>query len=106
MGLGPGARVLEIGCGTGQATVPLAERGCELVASGHFGPARFHRYERDLTYPINEYLEVLMTYSGHLALPPPARRGLLDCIARLIDQHGGSITKRYLTELRYAYRIA
>ena len=31
-GLGPGRRVLEIGCGTGQATVPLAERGCEIVA--------------------------------------------------------------------------
>src|SRR5690349_15130736 len=31
-GLGPGARVLEIGCGTGQATVPLAERGCRIVA--------------------------------------------------------------------------
>ncbi|HYU17128.1 MAG TPA: class I SAM-dependent methyltransferase, partial [Chloroflexota bacterium] len=25
-------RVLEIGCGTGQATVPRAERGCEIVA--------------------------------------------------------------------------
>src|SRR5687767_13722173 len=31
-GIGPGCRVLEIGCGTGQATVPLAERGCEVVA--------------------------------------------------------------------------
>src|ERR687885_2663713 len=29
--IGPGCRVLEIGCGTGQATVPLAERGCEIV---------------------------------------------------------------------------
>jgi len=28
----PGARVLEIGCGTGQATVPLAERGYRIVA--------------------------------------------------------------------------
>jgi SAM-dependent methyltransferase len=27
-----GARVLEIGCGTGQATVSLAERGCHVVA--------------------------------------------------------------------------
>ncbi len=26
-GLSPGDRILEIGCGTGQATVPLAERG-------------------------------------------------------------------------------
>ncbi|MEE1833758.1 class I SAM-dependent methyltransferase [Streptomyces sp. SP17KL33] len=27
-----GSRVLEIGCGTGQATVPLAERGCRITA--------------------------------------------------------------------------
>lgn len=31
-GLAPGARVLEIGCGTGQATLPLAERGLEVTA--------------------------------------------------------------------------
>jgi SAM-dependent methyltransferase len=31
-GTGPGCRALEIGCGTGQATVPLAARGCEVVA--------------------------------------------------------------------------
>ncbi|MGH2356127.1 MAG: class I SAM-dependent methyltransferase [Chloroflexota bacterium] len=30
--IGPGRRVLEIGCGTGKATVPLAARGCEIVA--------------------------------------------------------------------------
>ncbi|MGW5640022.1 class I SAM-dependent methyltransferase [Streptomyces sp. NPDC003832] len=28
----PGSRVLEIGCGTGQATMPLAERGCRITA--------------------------------------------------------------------------
>jgi SAM-dependent methyltransferase len=31
-GIGPGSRVLEIGPGTGQATLPLAERGCRVVA--------------------------------------------------------------------------
>ena len=30
-GIGPGCRVLEIGPGTGQATLPLARRGCELI---------------------------------------------------------------------------
>jgi SAM-dependent methyltransferase len=30
--IGPGSRVLEIGPGTGQATAPLAERGCRVVA--------------------------------------------------------------------------
>jgi 16S rRNA A1518/A1519 N6-dimethyltransferase RsmA/KsgA/DIM1 with predicted DNA glycosylase/AP lyase activity len=31
-GIGPGCRVLKIGCGTGQATLPLAERGCVITA--------------------------------------------------------------------------
>jgi SAM-dependent methyltransferase len=30
-GLVPGSRIVEIGCGTGQATLPLAERGLEIV---------------------------------------------------------------------------
>jgi SAM-dependent methyltransferase len=29
--LGPGTKILEIGCGTGQASRPLARRGCQLV---------------------------------------------------------------------------
>ncbi|SDR68625.1 Methyltransferase domain-containing protein [Actinopolymorpha singaporensis] len=36
-GLGPGDRVVEIGCGTGQATVPLAERGL-AVTGVELGP--------------------------------------------------------------------
>ena len=211
-GVGPGCRVLEIGCGTGQATVPLAERGCEIVAvelgpqmaavarrnlarfpavqvvtaafeawplppepfdlvlsatafhwidpavrvtkaadalrpggalaivatehvaggtkaffvdaqdcyerwdpatppglrltaaadiptddaelvrSGRFAPAEFRRYERDLAYSTASYLDVLLTYSGHRALDPSRRKGLLDCIAGLIDgRYGGRI---------------
>jgi SAM-dependent methyltransferase len=31
-GIAPAARVLEIGCGTGRATLPLAERGFSIVA--------------------------------------------------------------------------
>jgi SAM-dependent methyltransferase len=31
-GTGPGCRLLEIGCGTGQLTLPLAQQGCKIVA--------------------------------------------------------------------------
>jgi SAM-dependent methyltransferase len=224
-GLGPGARVLEIGCGTGQATIPLAERGCRIVAvelgaglaavarrnldrfpdvevitgafeswplppepfdlvlsatafhwidpairvvksaealrpggtlatiatyhvaggtepffvdvqdcyerwdpatppglrllpadaipmdgeeierSDRFESPAFRRYPTDIPYTRVSYIDVLLTYSGHRALPPDDQRGLLDCIGSLIDErYGGQIVKRYLTELRLARR--
>jgi hypothetical protein len=63
----------------------------------------FRRYEWELPYTTAGYLQVLLTYSGHRALDPAAKAGLLDCIANLIDGgYGGRITKRYLTELRVA----
>ncbi|WP_329384645.1 class I SAM-dependent methyltransferase [Streptomyces sp. NBC_01716] len=73
----------------------------EVAHSGRFGPVVVRRYEWDLAYTTAEYLDVLRTYSGHRALPPEAREGLLGCVAGLIDgRYGGRITKRYLTELR------
>jgi len=225
-GVGPGCRVLEIGCGTGQATIPLAERGCQIVAvelgaelaevarrnlarfpdvevvpapfepwplpaepfdlvlsatafhwidpavrviksadalrpggalatiathhvaggtipffaemqacyehwdpatppglkllpaeaipmegeeierSGRFEAPQFLRYPTDIPYTTASYIDVLLTYSGHRALGPDAQRGLLDCIAGLIDErYGGQIVKTYLSELRLARRL-
>ncbi|PSK95854.1 methyltransferase family protein [Murinocardiopsis flavida] len=83
----------------------ILEDRAEPPGSERFGPAEFRRYEWELTYTTGEYLDLLRTYSGHRALAPEARRGLLDCIAARIDrEHGGYITKRYLTELRVAHR--
>jgi len=77
----------------------------ELRGSGQFGSATFRRYESELAYSTAQYLETLLTYSGHRALAPEARRGLLACIAELIEpRYGGHIRKRYLSELRAAYR--
>jgi SAM-dependent methyltransferase len=76
----------------------------ELTRSGRFGPAIFHRYEWEAAYSTAEYLDLLLTYSGHRALPEPRRTGLLTAIAQLIDDHGGRVVKRYLTELRVARR--
>ncbi|MFD8220489.1 class I SAM-dependent methyltransferase [Streptomyces sp. NPDC059697] len=81
--------------------VDTSDHADEVARSGRFGPVVFRRYEWHLTYATAEYLEVLRTYSGHRALPPQAREGLLECIAGLIDgRYGGRVTKRYLTELR------
>ncbi|MFI7600879.1 class I SAM-dependent methyltransferase [Actinoplanes sp. NPDC049681] len=87
----------------GAGSIP--EDDTELVRSGRFGPATFHRYEWEQRYSTAEYVDVLMTYSGHRALPDARRSGLLDCIAGLIDGvHGGQVVKRYMTELRVARR--
>ncbi|WP_275461716.1 class I SAM-dependent methyltransferase [Streptomyces noursei] len=85
----------------------IPEDGGELAASGRFAPALFRRYARELTYSAQEYLDLLRTYSGHRALPAAARDGLLECIGDLIDRrYGGTVTKRYLTQLRVAHRGA
>lgn len=77
----------------------------EVDSSGLFLPAVRRRYVQDVAYSTAGYLEVLSTYSGHRALEPTRRRGLLDCIAGLIDdRHGGRVVKRYLYELRVARR--
>ncbi len=228
VGVGPGCRLLEIGCGTGQATLPLAERDCEIVAvelgpamaavarrklapfpnvrvevaafeewplppepfdvvisatafhwidpavrvtkaaaalrrggalaiiathhvagnahdtffaemqdcyerwmpgtppglrlqhpgdiptdsadlerSGRFGPAEFRRYEWEQAYSTAEYLDVLLSYSGHRVLTPANQSGLFTCIAHLIDsRYDGRVRKRYMNELRVARRTA
>ena len=77
----------------------------ELEEGGRFAVAAIRRYERDIAYTTAEYLDVLATYSGHIALAPDAREALFACIAALIDgRHGGEIAKRYLLELAVARR--
>jgi len=34
-----------------------------------------------------------------------SRKGLFACIKRLIDDHGGRIVKRYMTQLVIAHRL-
>jgi SAM-dependent methyltransferase len=87
---------------------PADQIPAELTdATGRFAPAVFRRYEWEVAYTTDTYLDVLLTYSNHRALPDPARTGLLDCIADLIDtRYGGRIVKRYLTQLVLAERRA
>jgi SAM-dependent methyltransferase len=87
------------------ADIDGSDHAEEVARSGRFGPTVFRRYEQDLTYATSEYLELLRTYSGHRALPEGARKGLLECVAGLIDgEYGGRVTKRYLIELGVSRR--
>jgi SAM-dependent methyltransferase len=89
-----------------KAAAEIPTSSDELDRSRRFGPATFRRYEWQRAYTTTSYIDVLLTYSGHRALDPRARAGLLDCIAHLIDTaHAGQITKRYLTELRVAQKV-
>jgi SAM-dependent methyltransferase len=73
--------------------------------SGPFAPAVFLRYVWDQTYNCAAYLDLLLTYSDHRAMPDTARAGLFDCIASLVnDRHGGRVTKHYLTQRWLARR--
>ena len=85
--------------------VDIPPNSVELDRSDLFEPPTFRRYEWEVAYSTSEYVDLLMTYSGHIALDPAARDGLLQCIADLIDtRYGGRLTKRYLAELRLARR--
>jgi SAM-dependent methyltransferase len=80
------------------------EETAEFDRSERFGPVEFRRYEWQHTYTAAEYLNLLMTYSGHRAMAPQARSGLFACITHLIDDvYGGAITKQYRTRLAIAH---
>jgi len=88
-------------------SVDIPEDGGEFDRSGRFGPVRFRRYEWERSYDTRGYLDLLMTYSATRSLPGPARDGLLACLGALIDRdHGGRISKRYLTQVTLAHKTA
>ncbi|MEU2778862.1 hypothetical protein ABZ646_39885 [Streptomyces sp. NPDC007162] len=66
-----------------------------------------HGHAQEITYTADRYLDVLLTYSNHRALPEPARNGLLTDIRELIEsRYDGAVTKRYWHELITAVRVA
>jgi SAM-dependent methyltransferase len=78
----------------------------ELDDFAHFDQITMARHTQDITYTTDQYIDVLLTYSGHRALHETAQRGLLTCLQQLIDtRYGGNVAKRYLHELIVATRI-
>jgi hypothetical protein len=72
-----------------------------------YGTPVFRRHEQSIDYRTSEYLDLLRTFSGTLALPPLTRDGFLAEIGALIDgRYGGRITRRTMAELRVAQPVS
>jgi SAM-dependent methyltransferase len=78
----------------------------EIDASGFFRNVASRRYVWDVTYTADEYVAVLSTYSGHLALDDATRESLLARIHDRIEARpGGTVRKTYLALLDVAERL-
>lgn len=88
-----------------EAPGAIAPNDYGLAAHGSFDPPIFRDYLYEIPYSAAAYLDVLGTYSGHIALPDGDREGLLGCIRELIEgRYGGSIVKAYAARLLVARR--
>lgn len=80
-------------------SAPIAESGC-------FQPALVKRYAYNLSYSADAYIDLLGTFSDHLALQPDARESLLAGIKkRIVDACGGRVIREQVTTLYLARRL-
>lgn len=79
----------------------------DVTRGGNFELAGKARHVGEFPYTTSDYLDLLMTFSGHLALPPERQQPLLECIGNLIDQgYGGTVTKASLFLLTVGRRVS
>ena len=98
--------------------MPGTEPGIRLTPSELIEPAGYgigehpafeapeiRRFDWQVTYTTQTYLDVLATYSNHIALDPENYEGLFGCVRSLIDgRYGGTVTKGYMALLQLARR--
>ena len=77
----------------------IQERYENIANSGFFDHIVVHRFPWTRFYQTREYLGLLNTYSDHLRLDETTRRRLFQAIARIIDDQGGTIIKKYISVL-------
>lgn len=77
----------------------------ELVSTGAFREPVRWRHRWSLMFDADAYIDLLGTYSDHIALAPEARAALFSSIRRaILDGVGGRITRPFVTDLLVAKR--
>lgn len=77
----------------------------EIENSNFFGSVTILKYPWTVQYDSASYIQLLNTYSDHIALAPQKRQALFDGITNLmVTRFDGSIQKEYLTLLYFARR--
>lgn len=73
--------------------------GDTLARHPGFRMAEQREFDWDLDYTAREYTDMLCTHSDHHLLPDEQRDALMEAVAGVIDDAGGTITLRYETLL-------
>ncbi len=68
----------------------------DVEGSGWFSEIEVRHYAAEILYTRDQYLDLLHTYRDHVVLSPENQNGLFGCLARLIDERGGSVRKDYV----------
>lgn len=73
--------------------------------SSSFRDVVVRQFPWSVRYESAQYIDLLNTYSDHLALPDAQRSYLHSGIAQVLERHGGDMHKPYLSRLLIARRV-
>ncbi len=73
----------------------LGERGAEIEASGLFDVVDVRQFDWEQAYDAESYIELLETFSGHIAMEPSQRDRLYGEIRRRLAQRGDGTLRRH-----------
>jgi SAM-dependent methyltransferase len=76
----------------------------EIADSGWFATPRIRRYVWSLTYTADEYIDVLRTYSGHIAMTDRQRRRLFGAIRERIGARDRPVVEKHYLNIVYVAR--
>ncbi|MBQ8150565.1 MAG: class I SAM-dependent methyltransferase [Clostridia bacterium] len=83
-------------------TEEAARSRAEIAAGYGFTDIRWALFHRTRTFTAAEYIQLLGTYSDHIAMDEPIRREFFSAIEQAINRHGGLFTLYDTIDLQLA----